>query len=118
DHFKTINDRFGHERGDDALRHVAQLLRDTVRDSDVIARWGGEEFVVLLKDCPLDEAMRLAELLRNWIAGETLADEAPLSASLGVAQYQDDELPEHYFARLDAALRRAKALGRNGVAAG
>ncbi|WP_255987399.1 sensor domain-containing diguanylate cyclase [Chitinolyticbacter albus] len=118
DHFKTINDRFGHERGDDALCHVAQLLRDTVRDSDVIARWGGEEFVVLLKDCPLDEAMRLAELLRSWIAGEALVDGAQLSASLGVAQYQDDELPEHYFARLDAALRRAKALGRNGVAAG
>ncbi|WP_148715161.1 sensor domain-containing diguanylate cyclase [Chitinolyticbacter meiyuanensis] len=116
DHFKAVNDRRGHQTGDQVLRQVAELLRDTVRDSDVVARWGGEEFVVLLRDCPEEEAARLAELLRSRIASEIAVAGRPLSASLGVAEHERSDPPERFFARLDALLYRAKAGGRNQVA--
>ena len=69
DLFKEVNDRHGHLAGDRVLSAIAQLGRDAVRENDIVARWGGEEFVILLRNCPLENAYRMAEKLRDAIAG-------------------------------------------------
>lgn len=111
DHFKQINDRHGHLTGDEVLRCLAQTIRLLVRDSDSLARWGGEEFILLLEDCGPAEAAALAERLREAVAiGQT----APaITVSLGVAAYQPGETLASLFARLDGALYLAKKQGRN-----
>ncbi len=117
DHFKRINDELGHLRGDDVLRQLGAQLRTQVRTSDVVARWGGEEFLILLRNCPEAEARTLAEAIREQLA--TLAfglpDQRAVTISAGVASLQRDETDTAFFARLDAALYAAKAAGRNQV---
>jgi len=115
DHFKAINDNFGHMAGDTVIRQVAQLALDAVRASDVVTRWGGEEYLVLLGDCNLSQAMAIAENLRLRVAehGFGLRDEHVVTISLGVAQLQEDETEEVFFARVDNALYAAKHRGRN-----
>ena len=117
DHFKLANDRFGHLAGDQILSGIAELLRRGLRESDVVARWGGEEFVVLLRDCPLSQATQLAEHLRGMVAthGFVLAEKQQITISIGVAQHQLGETADALFARMDVALYQAKAYGRNRV---
>jgi diguanylate cyclase (GGDEF)-like protein len=122
DHFKPINDRYGHLTGDAALRSVARSIQQTVRRSDIACRWGGEEFLVLAKDCPPQDAAALAEKLRHNI--EKLTIEAgehslKLTISLGVASLLTTDSAElamdKAMERADAALYRAKQAGRNRV---
>ena len=118
DHFKAINDELGHEVGDDVLRAVAKRLRQRARVSDVVARWGGEEFVVILPGTEIGGAGALAEDLRVALAERPL--DTPLAtvrvtASFGVAQFDRTERPEDVLARADAALYEAKAAGRDAV---
>jgi diguanylate cyclase (GGDEF)-like protein len=116
DHFKQINDTRGHVAGDTAIHHAAQLIRTSLRRSDLCCRWGGEEFVVLLPDTPLDEALHVAEKLRKAIEAlpVPLPDEdIALTASFGVAE-GPGEL-DRLINRADAALYRAKREGRNRV---
>ncbi|RJX31506.1 MAG: GGDEF domain-containing protein [Oxalobacter sp.] len=116
DHFKQVNDRHGHLAGDDVLREIAQLIRGTFRESDVICRWGGEEFLILLKACPLPKGMELAEKLRTNIAEHEFkwgADSLRITLSLGVTQLLVGESQDNFFARADQALYRAKNAGRN-----
>jgi diguanylate cyclase (GGDEF)-like protein len=116
DHFKTINDRFGHPVGDRALREVVRAVGAQLRDGDLLGRVGGEEFLVLLPMTALLAARQLAERLRETL-GETIISAGDYSialpASFGVAELLDGEGPSTWFQRADAALYQAKALGRN-----
>ncbi len=116
DHFKTVNDRYGHAAGDRALQALAKLMSEGSRSGDTLARAGGEEFVMLLPGAPLEAAISLVERLRLRMASEPAAVAGPLTISAGVAAY-----PEHG-ATMDAALQRAdqalyyaKNHGRNTV---
>jgi diguanylate cyclase (GGDEF)-like protein len=120
DHFKSINDRFGHAVGDEALRRSAAIMKRVVRRQDRVGRYGGEEFGVLFPETGLEEAASVAERLRREIAGEELrAGErvVALRVSCGVAACRADESIEETFKRADAALYEAKVGGRNRVVA-
>ena len=113
DHFKAINDRHGHAVGDRVLQRVAQVLRDGLRVGDLVARWGGEEFCVLLPRTGLNDAQALAARLVQQVA---TGGEPPITVSIGVAEAQvAGEGPEDVIRRADAALYQAKQRGRNRV---
>ena len=120
DHFKDVNDRFGHAAGDTALRAVARVIRDVHRATDTSGRLGGEEFGVLLPETSRDEAVEVAERLRARVADQPLAhDDRPiqLTLSVGVAANRDGDTLDDLMARADAALYEAKRAGRNRVIA-
>jgi diguanylate cyclase (GGDEF)-like protein len=119
DHFKLINDRCGHQAGDDVLRSAADVIRERVRETDLAARIGGEEFAVILPGTGLDGAVSLAENLRRDISvGVELPDDAlTLTASFGVAEHRSGEPAETLIGVADRALYRAKADGRDRVQA-
>ncbi|MEW8693501.1 MAG: GGDEF domain-containing protein [Candidatus Thiodiazotropha endolucinida] len=118
DHFKSINDKRGHAAGDAALAHVGELLKRTTRKSDICARIGGEEFVILLSGSTGDAAVALAEKLRSELASRPVSfsdEQFVVTGSFGVAS-GDTEVDE-LIKRADAAMYRAKQAGRNRVAA-
>ncbi len=118
DHFKAINDRWSHAAGDEALKAVAHTLRETARASDTVARWGGEEFALLLPDTELDAALALCERLRLAVQAIDCVGFAPglrLSVSIGLAGDAGFGHHERLLSRADAALYRAKQEGRNRV---
>jgi two-component system, cell cycle response regulator len=120
DFFKKINDTYGHQSGDDALRHVSALLKAEVRPGDLPARYGGEEFAVILPYADSHEAFVVAERLRNLIAEQNIAIQngqtIKATASLGCSTFpMDAETEEALMAEADAALYRAKRGGRNRV---
>ena len=121
DHFKAVNDTHGHARGDAVLCELADRLRAGAREDDVIARWGGEEFVVLLPGFPCSEEilMRRAEVVRNAVATTPAAADdltIPLTVSVGAALRSDGLTdPEELLRAADAALYAAKRGGRNRV---
>lgn len=115
DFFKLVNDSHGHLTGDRVLQEIAVITKGVVRVNDVVTRWGGEEFLVLLKDCPLEKATAIANKLRLAIAEHdfSVLDGKPLTASLGVAEYIFRETSIEFFARADKVLYQAKSNGRN-----
>jgi diguanylate cyclase (GGDEF)-like protein len=117
DHFKQINDTFGHVRGDEVLAAVGVALQSTVRESDFVGRYGGEEFIMLLSDTGRDAAVVLAERVREAIGDiRGLDGERSVTASFGVAVFPDDAPDAARLIRsADRALYRAKANGRNRV---
>jgi diguanylate cyclase (GGDEF)-like protein len=119
DDFKKVNDRYGHQAGDDVLREFAEVLRETVRDIDLAARYGGEEFAVLLPQTDLEGAESLAERLREAMAERRMSfvpgAAFTVTASFGVAAFPDAETPAALFAAADEALYRAKSAGKNCV---
>ena len=119
DHFKAVNDTYGHNAGDAVLQVVADCLLEQVRTEDVVARFGGEEFVVLLRDIPSAQALILAERLRAAIERLTVVvDDAQIqvSASIGLATLHGvEDNAEGLFQRADQAMYRAKETGRNCV---
>jgi two-component system, cell cycle response regulator len=120
DHFKKINDTYGHQSGDDALRHVSALIKTEVRPGDLPARYGGEEFAVILPYADSNDAFVVAERLRNLIAVQDIAIQdgqtIKATASLGCSTFPADaETEEALMAEADAALYRAKRGGRNRV---
>jgi diguanylate cyclase (GGDEF)-like protein len=119
DDFKQVNDRYGHQTGDDVLRAFADVLRDTVRDIDLAARYGGEEFAVLLPQTDLGGAERLAERLREAMAAHLIAPLGEtgfnVTASFGVASFPEAAASAALFAAADEALYRAKSAGKNCV---
>ncbi len=116
DHFKRINDRFGHKAGDKVLKVIASLLADNVRETDFLARYGGEEFVMLMIGASAGDTQRVADKLREAVAhcGFHYKGEAvPITISCGVAQFREGDSIESVFERADQALYRAKDSGRN-----
>lgn len=114
DHFKRINDVFGHPIGDRVLARVAGVLRANVSRHDTVARYGGEEFVILLDECGLDDAYRVAERLRAAIGRIRLREmDGTVSASAGVAQWRPGQSSDGFLAAADKALYRAKKTGRD-----
>ncbi|MCL7744129.1 sensor domain-containing diguanylate cyclase [Guyparkeria hydrothermalis] len=119
DHFKRINDSFGHAAGDAVLRAAADRVQEIIRKQDIIARWGGEEFIVLLPDTALPEAVALAERLRAKLADAPVVvdgKQVPITASFGVAARDAVVFDiEELINRADRSLYRAKQDGRNRV---
>lgn len=115
DHFKNINDTYGHNLGDQVLLAFAQTLSKNTRTQDLLARWGGEEFVLACTDTTLENALGLAEKLRRCINENDWPKGLKITASFGVAQMLEQESPTDFIARADKALYIAKAQGRNCV---
>ena len=115
DHFKVVNDTFGHNIGDDVLVDIADTLRLSVRNSDTVGRWGGEEFLVILPSTDLEQAGAVAEKVRGRVADLKLPTVGKVTVSLGVAEYQAGDTEQQLVARADIALYAAKEGGRNRV---
>ena len=115
DHFKDVNDRFGHGVGDSVLRELVQLLHSRMRASDLLFRWGGEEFAVLATTHGRRGAQRLAQHLCDAVAAHEFSVAGHITLSAGVAEHAGHETPLAWFSRLDDALYAAKSSGRNRV---
>lgn len=115
DHFKAINDTYGHTAGDQILIQLANLLQLEIRDTDILARWGGEEFVVLCPGASLDDAVAMCGRMMTAIAAHKFSYTTHISCSFGVAEKQEGETIEACFERADKALYEAKESGRNRI---
>jgi diguanylate cyclase len=121
DHFKRINDTYGHALGDVVIRNVAETIRKCIRGEDFAVRFGGEEFLVLLPNTPLDGAAKVAETIRTRIEALRLVRRrdnftlAPFTISLGVATRRENDSQDSLFERADRALYQSKESGRNRV---
>lgn len=115
DHFKLINDRFGHLIGDEVLLIFANILRKTLRDSDLIFRYGGEEFVVLLQDVSAQAAGEVLERIRRNVERHAFPQAGQTTVSIGYARLENGTLPVQAMAKADKALYYAKGNGRNQV---
>lgn len=118
DHFKSVNDHFGHVTGDQMLARAAAVFGSKLRPYDLAARFGGDEFVLVLPGASIDDAIAVAERMRKEIAEITLSGcPRQITVSLGVASWTTGETPDEIVARADATLYVAKNAGRNRVEA-
>lgn len=118
DHFKAINDQYGHQFGDQILKSASRLIKQNIRDVDTLCRWGGEEFLILLEGCDLQEAVTIAELIRETISehqNRVKNETVTITISAGVAEYQLGESMEQLIERCDSAMYESKNKGRNRV---
>ena len=113
-----VNDQHGHDHGDAVLVEVSQRLNDNLRNTDIVARWGGEEFLVLLPQTNPEQAQNVAETLRQKIAGSSIeikGTQHQITATLGVATFSDEATFEQTLELADEALYNGKETGRNKV---
>jgi diguanylate cyclase (GGDEF)-like protein len=115
DHFKLINDRYGHSAGDNILQQVAKLFTSVLRAGDSLYRWGGEEFAIILRDTDAATLAVIAERLRILTEQHSFGLKRPVTISVGLATYEPGETHENFFKRADAAMLSAKRNGRNRV---
>jgi diguanylate cyclase (GGDEF)-like protein len=115
DHFKEVNDTHGHQVGDKVLIQLSRFIADRIRSTDFLARWGGEEFVIVVPESDSRAACQFADKLRDAIAQLVFDQVGTVTCSFGVAQYEDGEVAEAFISRADDALYRAKINGRNRV---
>ncbi|MDP2878341.1 MAG: diguanylate cyclase [Sulfuricella sp.] len=118
DHFKRLNDTYGHDVGDDALIHLVRVVKETLRPTDVIARFGGEEFVIILPETGVEEGMKTMTRLQRELTKKFFLhknEEVLITFSAGIALRQPDESADAIISRADQALYKAKAAGRNRV---
>jgi diguanylate cyclase len=118
DHFKRLNDTYGHDAGDEALIHLVRVVKETLRPTDVIARFGGEEFVIILPETGAEEGMKTMTRLQRELTKKYFLhknEKVLITFSAGIAQRLPDESADAIIARADQALYRAKAAGRNRV---
>jgi diguanylate cyclase (GGDEF)-like protein/PAS domain S-box-containing protein len=113
DHFKTINDTYGHAVGDSVLKQFASIITTHTRLKDISARWGGEEFVILLPDTPCIVAYAIAERIRKATEKAALIEGHTVRCSIGLSQQRADDTPQSFFERADRLLYKAKNSGRN-----
>lgn len=116
DHFKRINDQFGHQIGDRVLRIICDQIRSSIRNSDQMFRVGGEEFCLLAAETDAKQAKSLAEKIRLMIESHPLPEVGKLTVSIGISDFEDRDTQESIYARADMALYDAKHQGRNCVA--
>ena len=116
DHFKRVNDEYGHLVGDRALVEVARVLGEQTRASDALCRWGGEEFMILAPHLDMASAVQVANKLRTAVAEADFGFAGPLTCSFGVATLRDRDRTVDLILRADSCLYRAKRSGRNCVA--
>ncbi len=115
DHFKRVNDTFGHDAGDRILAEITATVRGQLRESDILCRWGGEEFMVLAASTDESEAQRLAERIQTAVRENDFGTARPLTVTLAVAGYRPNEGLKHFTYRLDSALYAGKSAGRDRV---
>lgn len=115
DFFKQVNDTFGHISGDEILRELGELLRSELRDEDVVGRWGGEEFLILVKEGEIERNMELSKRIRQLVEEHIFSNGISLTVSLGGTIRNQHDTEKTLFDRADAALYRAKNSGRNRV---
>jgi diguanylate cyclase (GGDEF)-like protein len=115
DHFKRINDTFGHEHGDAVLKGLATLVRQRLRHTDVFTRWGGEEFMILAPETTLSQALALAGTLRMALHQSPFPTVGTVTASFGVAEYRTDETVDQWLKRVDDLAYEAKRNGRDQI---
>jgi len=115
DLFKRVNDTYGHDTGDEVLKHVATTVRMSLRDVDLLARWGGEEFMIIASRAALEDMVFLMERVRGAIAGAPFEGVGRITISAGVAEYKPGESCKDFLKRADDALYQAKEAGRNRV---
>jgi len=119
DHFKRVNDRYGHLTGDEVLEKIAALIRRNIRDTDIAGRYGGEEFIIILPQANLSSALVVAERIRNIIENAEMKDSVgnvfAITVSQGLSGWERDEDAYSLISRADEALYKAKANGRNRV---
>lgn len=113
DYFKRVNDTYGHHEGDELIKNFAGILKEFTRNSDICARWGGEEFMILLPGTPLQNAFNKAERIRAAVKNKLCIDEYPITCSFGVAQLEKGESIAELFKRIDKYLYTAKHNGRD-----
>ncbi|WP_077048039.1 sensor domain-containing diguanylate cyclase [Pseudomonas sp. KK4] len=117
DDFKSINDHYGHALGDAALVHVVENVQRFVHDVDLLARWGGDEFILILPNTPLADARTRAEAIRSGLASLAPVGDFQVTMSFGVVQRFEDEQQTGLMARADQALYRSKIAGKNVISA-
>lgn len=117
DYFKRVNDRYGHKTGDQVLKKVASVVKSSLRINDSFARWGGEEFVIVMPETNREQAIEVSNKLRQLVNHIEHATDLFITCSFGVTEYQLEEAIDDLFARADEALLQAKELGRNRVEA-
>lgn len=115
DHFKSVNDTYGHNIGDQVLKSIAKILQQETREIDIVCRWGGEEFVILLPTADREHAYQIAQKIRLKIEATEMEEVGHITASFGVAGVFSDSFVEEVLEKADKALYRAKAEGRNCV---
>lgn len=115
DHFKPVNDRYGHAVGEQVLTGLSALVKDNIRATALFARWGGEEFVLVSRNTGLRDAAGLEEKLRELLAAQDFDQVGRITASFGVATLRAGETLGDIFSRVDQALYKAKDQGRNRV---
>ncbi|MDP3464766.1 MAG: PAS domain S-box protein [Sulfuricurvum sp.] len=116
DHFKHVNDTYGHQVGDQVLQHIANILRSIGRKADTIGRWGGEEFLIVLPQTDRDGAIKMGEKIRLGVEDYSFPVIGKKTASFGIAEFQEEDNQSTLVERADRALYRAKNEGRNRVA--
>ncbi len=120
DHFKSVNDKYGHQFGDQVLKSVSNVIRKKVREVDTLCRWGGEEFLLLLENCDQQHAAKVADTIRESISQSNIRIKNEImnvTISAGVAEYQLDESMDDLIDRCDHAMYESKNKGRNRITA-
>ena len=115
DDFKNVNDSFGHAIGDEVLKEISSILRNNVRRTDIVGRWGGEEFLIVCTNTDIHGAKETAEKLHTYINSHQFPEIEKMTASFGIAQCGEDESIKDLFVRIDLALYRAKESGKNRI---
>ncbi len=113
DHFKQINDTYGHSKGDEVLAKIAQIIRKQIREFDLAFRYGGEEFLITLPGTPLNKAVKIAERIRESIKNTNFGIRKKVTVSCGITEFQAGDTLKEFIKRADKALYKAKGKGRD-----
>ncbi|MGE4510415.1 MAG: diguanylate cyclase [Sulfurimonadaceae bacterium] len=113
DHFKKVNDTYGHQVGDDVLVQVSRIVKDTLREEDFFARWGGEEFMLILKNSKIEELTFVVAKIQEHLKSADFTPVPRITSSFGITLYKPEDTKESILKRVDEALYRAKELGRD-----
>ena len=115
DNFKAVNDNYGHIVGDSVLRDIAATVSKSIRETDIFARWGGDEFVILLPNTDIQQAEKMAERVRKCISGDSRDNQKDITCSFGVAAYEENDTKQSLLRKVDNLLLQAKTSGKDRV---